>query len=166
MEAIFSTYLLSTWGLTVTGLLTLGFGAKSYDVFAKLWLAHTGKYRTEGKITYSEFNEQPGWTTSVLGSDLNEGLITYSYRVDGVVHTGKVPPNNLTQETVDSLYFMGATVDVYYSPRLPSYSFTGDAPSKIEIARKALTLWFLIPVGIISGISMFIWALVDMAPAT
>ena len=163
MEAIFSEYLLGTWGFTVTALLTLVFGAKSYDVFAKLWLAHTGKYRTDGKITYSEFAQQPVWSNTVLGGDLNEGLITYSYHVDGVMHTGKVPPNNLTQETVDRLYFTGATVDVYYSPRLPAYSFTGDAPGKLEIAKKALFVWFVPPVGILSVISIFIWALVDLA---
>jgi hypothetical protein len=163
MEAIFSEYLLGTWGFTVTALLTLVFGAKSYDVFAKLWLAHTGKYRTDGKITYSEFAQQPVWSNTVLGGDLNEGLITYSYHVDGVMHTGKVPPNNLTQEIVDRLYFTGATVDVYYSPRLPAYSFTGDAPGKLEIAKKALFMWFVLPVGILSVISIFIWALVDLA---
>ena len=163
MEALFNEYFLSDWGLIVTGLLCVVCGAKSYDVYAKLWLAHTGDYKTEGTITYSEFLEQPGWTTSVMGKDLNEGLITYSYRVDGKLFTGKIPPNRLTQETVDKLYYKGAAIDVFYSPRLPSYSFTGSVPGKLGIAKKALTIWFVLPVGILSLISMFAWSLVDMA---
>jgi hypothetical protein len=163
MEGLFSEYLLSAWGLTATGLLTLVFGAKAYDVYAKLWLAHSGKYKVEGKITYSEFMQQPALTGSFFGKDLNEGLITYSYHVDGKLFTGKVPPEKLSQELVDELYFTGATVGVYYSPRLPAYSFTGEVPGKLKIARKALSVWFALPVGVLSVISIFIWSLVDMA---
>lgn len=163
MEGILSDYLLTTWGFSVTALLTLIFGAKSYDVFAKLWLAHTGKYRVEGKITYSEFMQQPVWTSSVLGNGLDEGLITYSYHVDGQLFTGKIPLTNLTQQIVDECYYTGATVDVFYSPRLPTYSFTGEVPSKLDLARRALVNWFLLPVSILSVISIFIWALVDLA---
>ena len=154
------------WGFTTTGLLTLIFGAKSYDVFAKLWLAHTGKFRVEGKITYSEFVQQPAWTKSYFGKDLNEGLITYSYQVDGELFTGKVPPEKLTQEIVDKLYFRGAAVDVYYSPRLPAYSFTGDVPGKLKIAKNALFNWFVLPVGLLSSVSIFAWSLVDLAAQT
>jgi hypothetical protein len=163
MEAIFSEYFLSAWGLAVTGLLTLVFGAKSYDVFAKLWLAHTGKYQVEGKITYSEFMQQPVWAGKYLANDLNEGLITYSYHVDGRMFTGKIPPEGLSQEIVDEFYFTGAKIDVYYSPRLPAYSFTGEAPKKFKIAQKALFYWFVLPVGILSSISIFVWSLMDIA---
>lgn len=163
MEGILSDYLLTTWGFSVTALLTLIFGAKSYDVFAKLWLAHTGQYRVAGKITYSEFMEQPAWTSSVLGKGLDEGLITYAYRVDGQLFTGKIPVAKLTREIVAERYYSGAPVDVFYSPRLPAYSFTGDVPSKFDIAKRALIDWFVLPVGILSGVSIFVWALVDLA---
>ncbi|MGI9291063.1 MAG: hypothetical protein ACR2QG_07280 [Gammaproteobacteria bacterium] len=163
MEGLFTEYILSTWGLIVTSVLAVAFGAKSYDVYAKLWLAHTGSYKAAGTITYSEFMEQPAWTGSWFGKDLNEGLITYSYKVAGRLYTGKVQPDKLTQKIVDELYFKGAGVDVYYSPRLPSYSFTGEVPGKAKIAKKALLTWFVIPISILSIISMFVWSLFDLA---
>ena len=137
-------------------------GLKAYDIFAKVWPATTGNYVVEGKITWSEFIN-PGilLAKKAVFNAPNEGLISYSYRVNGVQHNGTIPTIKLTQTEVDKYLYKGAEIQVYYSPRKPSYSYGRRPPSQWAIGADIFSLWFLIPLLVINALSFFIWFLAN-----
>ena len=155
-------YLSSGWAIAVLVTTIIGFGLKTYDMFAKLWPATTGKHITTGRITWSEFIEpQLRLLGQALTNAPNEGLISYSYRVKGTQHNGTIPSEKLTQKDVDESLYKGAEVDVYYSPRLPGYSYARRPPSQSRIAGQITAKWFAVPVTILNALSFYIWYLAN-----
>ena len=147
----------------ILALTSVGFGLKAYDVFAKIWPATTGKYVTEGWITWSEF-VSPEWflLKQATASIPNEGLISYSYRVNSEQHNGTIPITpDLTQEEVDDQLYKGAKIQVYYSPNLPSYSFARKRPSQAKIAGTIAAKWFVVPIAVSNSLTFFIWFLAN-----
>lgn len=160
MEDIFIGYINSTWGILVSSNLFILFGLKTYDVFAKIWPAYTGKYKADGIITYSEFIPlHNDGLNGLLRGHKNQGITSYSYRINNQLFNGIIDLSKLNQEQVAKHYYRGAKVVLYYSPRLPSYSFAGKKPKQLQIASKAISKWFVTPVLIITSISAFIWFL-------
>ena len=160
MHQYFFDYIGSYWGLITLSLTSLAFGLKAYDVFAKTWPATTGRYVTEGTITWSEFiAPEIVLLKQAISRVPNEGLISYSYRVNGAQHNGTIATHKLTQEEVDKDLFKGAQVRVFFSPRKPQYSRARKPPSKWQVAEDAVFKWLVFPVTILNGISFFIWFL-------
>ena len=78
------------------------FGLNAYDVFAKAWPASAGNYVTDEKISWSEFiTPEVVPAKKALLNAPNEGLMSYSYRVNGAQHNGTITTQNLTQTEVD-----------------------------------------------------------------
>ena len=160
MYQIMFDYLASSWGLVTLALTSLVFGAKAYDVFAKTWPATSGRYVAIGKITWSEFVvPEIVLMKKAIFSNVNEGLISYSYEVNGIQHNGTISPNNLTQEEVDRELYKGAEIPVFFSPRKPQYSTARFPPSPWEAAGAAGLYWMLFPTVVINGLSLFIFYL-------
>ena len=88
MEQLINGYFFNGWVLFVNVVVFLLFGLKSYDVYAKTWLAHTGEYFAEGTITYSEFFVSPKRTLDIQYP--NQGIISYSYSIDNKFYVGTV----------------------------------------------------------------------------
>ena len=160
-EYLFS-YLASWWGIVVLLVTFVIFGLKAYDVFAKAWPASTGNYVTRGKITWSEFiTPEVVLAKKTLLNAPNEGLISYSYRVNGVQHNGTIPTQKLTQIEVDTYLYKGADIQVYYAPKRPSYSHGRKPPSQGKIGSETFSLWLSLPLLVINGLSFFIWFLAN-----
>jgi hypothetical protein len=155
-------YLSSWWGLTVLVITSIGFSLKTYDVFAKLWPATSGKHVTRGRITWSEFvSPELVLLKQALTHTPAQGLISYSYRVQGAQHNGTIPTDKLTQAEVDKYLYKGAEVDVYYSPRLPDYSYARKPPYQSKIAGEIAAKWLVAPVAILNAVSFYIWFLAN-----
>lgn len=162
MQAYFFEYLLSWWGLLVLVFTFVGFGLKTYDVFAKIWPATTGKHVVRGVITWSEFvAPELILLKQAITSAPNEGLISYSYSAGGCQHNGTIPTDKLTQAEVDKHLYKGAEIDVYYSPRLPQYSYGRNAPSQAKIGGEITARWFVLPVLVLNSLSFYIWFLAN-----
>jgi hypothetical protein len=153
-------YLSSWWGIAFFVITSIGFGLKMYDVFAKLWPVTTGKHITKGWITWSEFiAPELALLKQALTGAPNQGLISYSYRVQGSQHNGTIPTEKLSQAEVDKYLYKGAAVDVYYSPTLPGFSCARKPPSQSSIGGRIAAKWFLAPVTVLNAVSLFIWYL-------
>ncbi len=153
---------MSSWlGITILVLSSAVFGLRSYDVFAKVWPVTTGRYCTDGWITWSEFVSPSLVLLREATSRVpNEGLISYAYRVNNEQHNGTIPITpKLTQEEVDKSLYKGAKVKVYYSPRIPTYSYARKPPSQAIIAGSIVAKWFVVPVAVINGLAFFVWFL-------
>jgi len=160
-EYLFS-YLASWWGIVVLLVTFVVFGLKAYDIFAKAWPASTGNYVTEGKITWSEFiTPEVVLAKKALFNAPNEGLISYSYRVNGIQHNGTIPTHTLTQTEVDTYLYKGADIQVFYAPKRPSYSRGRKPPSPWMIGSDIFSLWLILPLLAINAISFFIWFLAN-----
>lgn len=138
------------------------FGGKLYDLYAKSWLAHTGKYVTSGEITYSECAPQNARAMQYLESD-PEGnystLLTYVYTVDNKRFVNNYLTSELSKATVKEKFKKGAKIDVFYSPRLPSYSFIEKAPSRNEIFKRFFFKKFISPIVFLNLASCIFWYL-------
>lgn len=154
----FLQFLLNPWILAINvGVLAL-FGMKAYDIYAKTWLASSGKYSTEARITYTEFRDNSQYTR-MLGNLPNEGMICYAYRVDGHLYTGTLPPDNLSQSYVDQHLKPGSKITVYFSPKAPQHAFPNEPPSAKALMRHATATWLFTPLVLINVAGYFIWYL-------
>jgi hypothetical protein len=162
MQGYFFNYLHSGWGLAALFVSCLCFGLKTYDVFAKIWPATTGRFVTKGWITWSELVEpELALLKQALTKAPNEGLISYSYEAGGSQHNGTIPTEKLTRAIVDKHLYKGAEVDVFYSPKLPHYSYARKPPSQAKIAGEVTAKWFVAPVFVLNALSFFIWFLAN-----
>jgi hypothetical protein len=90
----------------------------------------------------------------------SEGLISYAYRVNDEQHNGTIPITlKLTQEEVDKYLYKGARITVFYSPRMPVYSYARKPPSQSVIAGAITAKWFVVPVAILNAVAFYIWFL-------
>ena len=64
-----------------------------------------------------------------FGKGGNASLISYSYVISGIQHNGTIPTEKLNEADVNKYLYKGAEVDVYYSPKLPQYSYARATPS-------------------------------------
>jgi hypothetical protein len=159
LEYVFD-YLLSWWGISVLAASSFGFGLKTYDVFAKIWPATTGKHVTKGRITWSEFvSPELVLLKQAFGRRTNTGLISYSYSVNGCQHNGTIPTEKLNETEVNKRLYKGAEVDVYFSPKLPQHSFARATPSPSRMGGEITAKWFLFPVSALNALSFYIWFL-------
>jgi len=162
VQVYFFGYLLSWWGLVVLFLTCVAFALKTYDVFARIWPTTTGKYSVRGTITWSEFvAPELVLLKRALTDSPNEGLISYSYRVNGCQHNGTISTDKLTQGDVDQHLYKGAEIDVYYSPKLPQFSYGRNPPSQAKIAGEIAAKWFVVPVLVLNSLSFYIWFLAN-----
>lgn len=153
-------YLSSWWGVTVLAVTSLGFGLKTYDVFAKIWPAATGKYVTKGWVTWSELvSPELVLLKQAFGKGGNAGLISYSYVVGSSQHNGTIPTEKLDEAEVNMHLYKGAEVDVYYSPKLPQYSYARTRPPLSRIGGEITAKWFVLPVSALNALSFYIWFL-------
>ena len=156
-------YLLSWPGLVAFTLTFVSFGLKTYDVFAKVWPATTGKHVTEGWITWSEFvSPELVLIKQAIPVIPSEGLISYSYRVNNEQHNGTIPiTRDITEKEVAEHLYKGAKIQVFYSPKLPAYSFARQPPAQSVIAGTIVAKWFVIPMAILNLLALFIWFLAN-----
>lgn len=155
-------YVESSWALMTNLVLVILFGSRLYDLYAKSWLAHTGKHVTIGKITYSECTPQNARALQYLESDpegIYTTLITYVYTINNKRFVNSYLTNELDRATVKEKYKKGANIEVYYSPRLPSYSFIQKAPSRADIFKHLLFKKFISPLVFLNLASCIFWYL-------
>lgn len=158
----FLEYLSTLWGISILLVTVIVFSLKTYDVFARLWPATTGKHHTRGRITWSEFvAPELVLLKQAFFNVPNEGLISYCYQVNGSQHNGTIPCDKLTQDYVDRHLYKGAEIDVYYSPRLPTYSYALKPPSQSKVAGEIAAKWLVLPCSLLNALGFYIWFLAN-----
>jgi hypothetical protein len=155
-------YVESSWALWTNILLFALLGARLYDLYARSWLAHTGSYHTIGTIQYSECAPQNGRAMQFLET-APEGnyttLLSYQYTIDNKQFNSTYLSYDLNKKTVQQRFYKGAQVQVYYSPKLPRYSFIEKAPSRRQILKSILFPQFVSPLVFLNLASCIFWTL-------
>ena len=148
-------YASSNWGIYFNVVLWIGFGLLAWDVFAKRWPAMSGRYRTNGHITWSEAStDQKGKETA---------LISYSYNIDNKLYNGTISWNNFNAHKLVEEYPKGKSVKVYYSPRKVSYSKVDMPPTYPRLLFDSFFYYLLLPVVMINLPSWFFWYIFTQA---
>lgn len=156
-------YLTSATGIVVNLFLLINFCLFSYEKYVKRWGALTGKYTTQGRITWSEYSGSQPSSFFGNGNSGVHAIITYSYRVKGQLYTGTVFSFFFPKKLAD-YYPRGKEITVFYAPKDPAFSRADRPPHHVVIVIKTVALYFIIPVALFNGVSFFIYWLATQTP--
>jgi len=150
MNNIFISYFNSFWGISVNILIVIIFGLMAYNKYAKRWSAMSGRYSTQGRITWSQYLEEN-----------KRVLISYAYSVNGISYNGEIPGVLFNTKKVLARYPKGKTITVYYAAKDPAYSRAEKPPAYAQLVSS--TLWYLIlPLCLINIPSIYLYWLVSI----
>jgi hypothetical protein len=140
------SYLLSNWGIAINTICILIFVPFSLRKLSIHRAGTSGKFTTEGIITWSEHGLWSNTDFKARGC-----LISYSYSV------GKQNYNNTIHRTrfvhgkiLSEKYPKGKKVKVYYSPSNPEYSWVGRRPNQFRILLMTVKGYFIAPILLIN----------------
>ena len=155
MTQIVMEYISSSIGTLVNLVLIIAFCLLSYNKYAKRWGALTGRYSTQGRITWSEYGPYNIHTK-------NCALISYSYSVEGKSYNGTIDTRSSPKQLV-AHYPKGKDVTVYFAPKDPEYSRADKPPSHLSIISHAVSTYFVVPVILVNIPFLFIYWLFYIA---
>ncbi|WP_430463002.1 DUF3592 domain-containing protein [Thalassolituus sp. LLYu03] len=144
-------YLTSPFWAAINILITIGFTGLTYDKYAKHWCATTGEFSTTGTFTWS------GFGTFISNIDLQqEGLISYSYSVEGRTYNSSLFAGVLTSGIVDRNP-KGKKITVFYSPEDPAYSRAEHPPRHLMLVANVVSYYLILPLTLINIPLFFIY---------
>ncbi|EAQ66308.1 hypothetical protein MED121_06485 [Marinomonas sp. MED121] len=156
-------YFTSTTGIVINFFILINFCLCSYEKYVKRWGALTGKYTTQGRITWSEYSGSQPSSFFGNGNTGVHAIITYSYRVKEQLYTGTVFSFFFPKKLAE-YYPKGKKITVYYAPKDPSFSRADRPPHHFVIVIKTVFLYFIVPVTLIDSVSFYIYWLVTQTP--
>ena len=143
--------------------MALGMATYTYYLLKRRISITSGKYFTEGEVTYSEHSMFAGR----LNGDY-ESLVTYKYYINGQLFTGLLNKKNLFSRNqykhLVEKYPPGTKERIYYSVNEPNYSRIGKYPSKLVLISKTVLINLLMLYVFMLFVGFWLWVFAQ-APA-